>query len=156
MVRIRPRSGDRGLTMVGHDADGTSRVIRMSLYADRSIWDLTPAGELHPALPGDYVGRPLGADAFLLCLHCHMTSIGHLSDRSSPMAADHGIGCERCHGAAGNHVRAVALNLTDPAIARPRLASPPRSTGSVEAAIIPTTRESPRISLGLCGFTPAR
>ncbi len=116
-------SGDRGLTMLGRDAGGTPRVVRMSLFADRSIWDLTPAGEPHPADPSDYVGRPLGADAFLFCIQCHMTGLRALSDRISPIAADHGIGCERCHGPAGNHLRAVALNMADPFIARPRLAS---------------------------------
>ncbi len=123
LVEYALGSGDRGLTFVGRDAEGESRVVRMSLYADRSIWDLTPPGEPHPADPRDYVGRPLGADAKLLCLHCHMTSMHALFDRASPMAVDHGIGCERCHGPSGNHVRAIALDLNDLAIARPRFAS---------------------------------
>ncbi len=39
-----------------------------------------------------------------------------------PEAADHGIGCERCHGPGGAHLQAVESQFPDLAIARPRLA----------------------------------
>ena len=40
-----------------------------------------------------------------------------------PEAADHSIGCEKCHGPGGNHLLAIAAKFPDPAIARPNLAS---------------------------------
>ena len=60
-------------------------------------------------------------------------------DRSGPCASDHGIGCERCHGPAGNHLLAVEGNLveTDPAIGRPALASGRGSSRSAPSAIAP-------------------
>jgi hypothetical protein len=39
-------------------------------------------------------------------------------ERSGPESADRGIGCERCHGPGGNHLAAVELGLSDPAIGR--------------------------------------
>ena len=35
------------------------------------------------------------------------------------------IGCERCHGPGGHHLKALAAGVDDPAIARPRLADGP-------------------------------
>ena len=35
------------------------------------------------------------------------------------MAADRGIGCERCHGPGGNHLRAIEAKLPDLAIVNP-------------------------------------
>jgi hypothetical protein len=123
LVEYALGSGDRGLTLVGRDTDGTPRVLRLSLYAGGTAWDLTPAVEPHPTDPKGYVGRPLNDEALRLCLDCHLTSMHALRHRSSPEASDHGIGCERCHGPARNHVQAMELALADPAIARPRLAS---------------------------------
>jgi hypothetical protein len=40
-------------------------------------------------------------------------------DRSGPAAADRAIGCERCHGPGGNHLRAIEAKLADPAIVNP-------------------------------------
>jgi hypothetical protein len=40
--------------------------------------------------------------------------------------ADHGIGCERCHGPGDHHVRAVESGFDQLAIARPKLATPAR------------------------------
>jgi len=40
-----------------------------------------------------------------------------------PEALDHGIGCERCHGPAGNHQTAIEASFAEMAIARPRVAT---------------------------------
>jgi tetratricopeptide (TPR) repeat protein len=115
-------SGDRGMTLVGRDADGRSRELRISRYARGTIWDLTTGHDPHPRRTADWLGRPLEADELRRCLDCHTTRASSAAGRSGPEAADRGIGCERCHGPAGNHLAAVASGFSDLAIARPRLA----------------------------------
>lgn len=115
-------SGDRGQSYVARDEAGTPRVLRLSLYENASLWDLTARVEPRPADPREYLGRALDAESLTSCLECHMTSEHAARDATAPEAADRGIGCERCHGPGGNHLRAVALGFPDPAIARPRLA----------------------------------
>ena len=46
-----------------------------------------------------------------------------LLGNTGPEAADHSIGCEKCHGPGGNHLLAIAAKFPDLAIARPSLAS---------------------------------
>jgi tetratricopeptide (TPR) repeat protein len=118
-------SGDRGVTPVGRGEDGRFREIRLSRYGDIDGWDVT-AG--HPARPepttaGQYLGRLLSVDDFHKCLGCHTTDFRAARDRVGPLAVESGIGCERCHGPGGNHLKAVAAGFSDLAIARPRLAS---------------------------------
>ena len=84
----------------------------------------------HPAEPPDppgYLGRPISSESFRRCLHCHSTNFrAVLEPEGRPEARDHGIGCERCHGPAGNHPAAVAASFPELAIARPKLASAAR------------------------------
>ena len=55
--------------------------------------------------------------------HCHSTNFRAVFYPSGrPEAADHGIGCERCHGPGGHHLQAVRTGFPDLAIGRPRLA----------------------------------
>lgn len=122
-------SGDRGLTLVGHDEAGQARELRLSRYADGAIWDLTTGQDPHPRQSSDLLGRPLSADEVRLCLDCHTTHVPPPGGREGPEAEDRGIGCERCHGPAGNHLEAIAAGFPDPAIARPRLASSARVVG---------------------------
>ncbi|HWE38089.1 MAG TPA: tetratricopeptide repeat protein [Isosphaeraceae bacterium] len=122
-------SGDRGLTFVARDDSGTPRVSRISLYADRTIWDLTSnAAPRHSSDPDGILGRPLSADGLEQCLDCHRTSPRAARDPKAPEARDRGIGCERCHGPGGHHLAAVALNFDDLAIGRPSLAGAERVT----------------------------
>jgi tetratricopeptide (TPR) repeat protein len=128
-------SGDRGLTLVGRDASGRAHELRLSDYPlvhgegagakDAANWDVTSGHPRNPNKAEEYMGQPLTEDLVRRCLFCHVTDIKAAVDRSGPSAADHGIGCERCHGPAGNHLLAVEGNLveTDPAIGRPALAS---------------------------------
>jgi hypothetical protein len=105
-------SGDRGATLVGQDATGQWRELRLSRYGDATGWDLTTG---HPNEPPDagsagaygYLGRALDADNLRRCLECHTTNLRAARDPEFPTAADHGIGCERCHGPGGNHLLAI-------------------------------------------------
>lgn len=112
-------SGDRGMTLVGTDDRGRARELRLSLYDGSRVWDVT-SGQMTPPQPGaDMLGRILGDDELRSCFFCHTTVARSARHRIGPEAADHGIGCERCHGPGGNHLAAVAMNAPDPAIARP-------------------------------------
>jgi tetratricopeptide (TPR) repeat protein len=116
-------SGHRGLTLVGHDERGRERELRLSHYADGPAWDVTTG---HPAKPPQhegYLGRFLSVDDLYGCLFCHTTVARSAHDRHGPEAADRGIGCERCHGPGGNHLKAVATRSSDLAIGSPGPAS---------------------------------
>ncbi len=113
-------SGDRGLTLLARDREGRARECRLSRYAERQAWDVTTGQPPEPAPGEGYLGRVLSPDLAFLCLDCHTTLPRAARERSGPEAADHGIGCERCHGPGGNHVRAVEAEFSDLAIARPR------------------------------------
>ncbi len=120
-------SGDRGATPVGRDESGQYRELRLSHYGDGSGWDVTtghPPVSKGAELPA-FLGEPLTADAVRRCLSCHTTDETSVQKRQGPASADRAIGCERCHGPGGNHVRAmsVAPAFPDLAIARPRVAS---------------------------------
>ena len=116
-------SGDRGLTPVAKDDKGIFREIRLSRYGDIDGWDRTTG---HPEDPdrADCQGPVLNADGVRRCLHCHTTHWRNARDRTGPTVEDHAIGCERCHGPGGNHVRAVEMKLSDLAIGRPSRATP--------------------------------
>jgi len=124
LIAFAVGSGDRGLTMVARDEAGMARVCRISSYLGGSTWDLTSnAPAPHSDDPGGPLGRPMSRGAAEQCVACHVTSLRAARDRNAPEAADRGIGCERCHGPAGNHLAAVRLKFPDPAIARPSRAS---------------------------------
>lgn len=121
-------SDDRGLTMVGRDASGQTRELRLSRFRDdagRGIWDVTTGHEHHPPQPADLLGRPLSPDAARGCLNCHVTDPHGVATRSGPASLDRAIGCERCHGPGGNHIASVAAKWADPAIAAAPGASDP-------------------------------
>ena len=118
-------SGDRGLTLVGHEDDGQARELRLSHYPDGagSIWDVTAGHTQQAPVLAEYLGQPLTEDSVRRCLFCHVTNAWAVLKSSGPGASDHGIGCEKCHGPGGNHLLAVAVKFPDLAIARPSLAS---------------------------------
>ena len=114
-------SGDRGLSLVGRDGLGQSRELRLSRYADvgqaRAGWDLTTGHSPHPDVSEGFLGRPLTADAARGCLLCHTTEPHAATDKASPTYADHGIGCEKCHGPGGHHEMALETAQPEFAIA---------------------------------------
>ena len=118
-------SGDRGLTLVGHEDDGQARELRLSHYPNGagSIWDVTAGHPSNPRSLAEYLGQPLTEDSVRRCLFCHVTDARAVLKGSGPGASDHGIGCEKCHGPGGNHLLAVAAKFPDLAIARPSMAS---------------------------------
>ena len=118
-------SNHQGQSFLAHDDRGQAYELRISRYPAAPEWDRTME---HPAVPPDpsgYLGRPVSAESFRKCLHCHSTDFrAAWQPEGRPEARDRGIGCERCHGPGGNHAPAVAAGFPEPAIARPRLASP--------------------------------
>jgi tetratricopeptide (TPR) repeat protein len=129
-------SGDRGLTLVGHDRGNKSYECRMSYYGEDVGWDVTSGHPLDAAIPDAlYQGMELTTDAVRRCLVCHSTHPHAVLSRTGPEAADRAIGCERCHGPGGNHLTIVALldhgttakthapHDADLGIARPSMAS---------------------------------
>ncbi|MGP0068598.1 MAG: tetratricopeptide repeat protein [Isosphaeraceae bacterium] len=120
-------SGDRGLTPIGRDEDGNPYEMRLSEYRDgqRTYWDVTSGHPRNPSRAKDFLGQPLDDDGIRRCLVCHVTDTRSILDQSGACANDRGIGCEKCHGPGGNHLRAAEGKFleTDPAIGRPTLAS---------------------------------
>ena len=120
-------SGDRGLTLVGRDGKGRAYELRLSEYRDGpgAGWDVTTGHPRNPKRAQEFLGQPLDEDGIRRCLACHVTDTKAILDRSGACSADRGIGCEKCHGPGGNHLRAIEGRLieTDPAIGRPTMAS---------------------------------
>jgi hypothetical protein len=116
-------SGDRGLTPLALDVAGHWCELRMSRYADGPTWDITTGHDRSPAPPSEWLGKALSEDELRRCVGCHTTAPRAARADAGALASDRGIGCERCHGPGGNHLKAVAAGLVDLAIARPKLAS---------------------------------
>jgi tetratricopeptide (TPR) repeat protein len=123
-------SGDRGLTLVGHDKEGRTLEYRLSHYRDGVGWDITSGQPVQPdGTDLHYQGKFLSPDELRHCMECHNTNPHAIVTGSDGFAADRAIGCERCHGPGGNHVQVVLSkdfvqkSEADLAIARPSLAS---------------------------------
>jgi hypothetical protein len=110
-------SGDRGLTPVCRDEAGRWRELRVSRYAEGPVWDVTTGHPKVPAAPADWLGMALSEDELRRCIDCHTTAPRVARADAGALAHDRGIGCEQCHGPGGNHLKAVAAGLADPAIA---------------------------------------
>ena len=97
-------------------------MLRISHYDSPrgSGWDLATGLPAQPDQFDHYLGKPMfEGDGVRRCLYCHTTNFRAVLDQVGPEAADHSIGCERCHGPGGHHVAAVAAGFSDPAIANP-------------------------------------
>ena len=123
-------SGDRGMTLVGHDPDGRSLEYRLSFYPGPVGWDVTSGQSLQPHPPlASYAGRALSIDQVRNCMECHVTNPRSIFTGTGPESLDRAIGCEKCHGPGGNHVKVMASkdvprnHEVDLAIARPALSS---------------------------------
>jgi tetratricopeptide (TPR) repeat protein len=112
-------SRDHFMTLVGRDDQGGVRMLRLSHYESRrgSGWDLTTGLPPRPPDEQEYLGRPmLERDGVRRCLFCHTTNFRAVLDQAGPEAADHSIGCEKCHGPGGHHVAAADAGFSDLAI----------------------------------------
>lgn len=112
-------SGDRGVTLVGRDLAGRARELRFSYYSDGSAWDVTPGHKSKSPAGEDLLGQVLTNEDFEACFYCHTTVARSAREQTGPESVDRGIGCERCHGPGGNHLRSVTLRFPDLAIANP-------------------------------------
>jgi tetratricopeptide (TPR) repeat protein len=153
VVRYAFGSGDRGVTPVGPDGHGRFRELRLSRYGDIDAWDVTTGHKVRPEphTADGFLGRVLSADDVRGCLGCHTTDPRSARDRAGPLAAETGIGCERCHGPGGNHLKAVSTGFLDLAIARPRLATAEQVTrlcagchSPIGRSVKPTDPDAPR------------
>ena len=66
-------------------------------------------------------GEPIRVrDGVVRCVYCHVTFYRDFRDpppeEISPAVADQAIGCERCHGPGGNHIKAIKGSFVDRAI----------------------------------------
>ncbi len=124
-------TSDRAVTMVSRDDRGQYHTVRMSYYhsADGEGWDQSLLDTLHPDRPDKFRGETLEArDGVVRCLFCHTTNPNPSRERTGPESADHGIGCERCHGPGGDHIAAVEAGFTDLAIVNPAAVTPAVAT----------------------------
>jgi cytochrome c-type biogenesis protein CcmH/NrfG len=117
-------TADRYVTMVSHDEDPgrRARAVRLSYYCttEGTGWDVSAGDTVHPDRSPPFLGRPMEVrDGVVRCLYCHTTNPRGGKERIGPETADHGIGCERCHGPGANHITAVKLHLRDFAIMNP-------------------------------------
>jgi hypothetical protein len=114
-------SGDRGMTLVGHDQEKRPFECRLSYYPDPGGWDVTTGQPKNPDQPPLYQGTRITPDVVRRCLFCHTTHAQAILTGSGAESSDRAIGCERCHGPGSHHLKAVAAHHTDVAIARPAL-----------------------------------
>jgi hypothetical protein len=114
-------SGRHGITMLAKDQHGIDRELRVSYFAEAERWGETKGIEFAPRDPEDRIGVALAPRSLHKCLHCHTTWFASVENRGRgqrrPEAADHGIGCERCHGPGSNHIKAALSGYAEPAIA---------------------------------------
>ena len=95
-------SGRRGSSYL-FSVDGFLFESPVNWYADRHVWDMAPAyGETHEI--------PLNLPAFTSCLHCHVSGMqppmkGTENKYPKPVFTQAGVGCERCHGPGGAHIK---------------------------------------------------
>src|SRR5262249_32004305 len=117
---------DHYTTFVAEDEREGSYMIRMSHFdSPRGAgWDLSTGLPPHPPDEDEYLGKKMFVgDGVRRCLYCHTTNLHAVLHDVGPEAADHSIGCERCHGPGGHHVAAVEAGFSDLAITSPGQAS---------------------------------
>jgi tetratricopeptide (TPR) repeat protein len=120
-------SPDHYTSFVGRDDRGRAFLGRMSPYRSPrgSGWDISTGLPRQPADEEEYLGEKMvEGDGVRRCLNCHTTNFYSILHEVGAEAADHSIGCERCHGPGGHHVAAVAAEFSDPAIVSPGDAPP--------------------------------
>ena len=118
---------DQYVTMVGRDEERAYRALPLSSYhaVEGLGWDRTSADVPDASAVDRIRGVPIKVrDGVVRCLYCHVTFYRDFRDPPSESgislaAADAAIGCERCHGPGGNHLKAIKGNFRDTAIMNP-------------------------------------
>ena len=119
-------SPDHYVSFVGPDKRGSPYIMRLSHFTDGSDsgWTRTSGHSATGDEAPDFLGKPLEReDGLFKCLYCHSTDPRAILVGSAPVSNDRAIGCERCHGPWGIHLRSVELGFPVPAIANPSTAS---------------------------------
>jgi tetratricopeptide (TPR) repeat protein len=114
---------DRYVTMIGRDGDGGFRALRRSYFHEgkESGWGRSAGDAGNTNKVEEVRGQPIHVrDGIVRCLHCHVTNPREFRDPDNdgpgPETADHGIGCERCHGPSANHILASEADFPDRAL----------------------------------------
>jgi hypothetical protein len=107
-------SGHRGFTPIAVEGRGM-RELRVSFFAERDRWVLTPGSEEDP----DILGHLRSAESTLDCLECHTTVLAWDDDGLDVERSVFGIGCERCHGPGSAHAEGVIDGSVEPLIFNP-------------------------------------
>jgi hypothetical protein len=99
-------SGRRGLTYL-FETDGFLFESPVNWYANKQIWDMTPAYQTAREVP-------LNLPAYTSCLHCHASGMqppapGTDNRYPEPPFTHNGVACERCHGPGDAHVNGGAI-----------------------------------------------
>jgi len=108
-------SGRRGLTYL-FETDGFLFESPVNWYANKKIWDMTPAYQTVREIP-------LNLPAYTSCLRCHVSGMqppapGTDNRYPEPPFTQNGVACERCHGPGEAHVNGGAI--VNPAKLKPQ------------------------------------
>ena len=113
-------------SLVGADDKGRPHILRLSHHESGrdSGWVRTTGHSADAGGGRDLLGKPLDpVDGIHKCLFCHSTNPTAVLSNSGLESSDRGIGCERCHGPGGLHLKAVAGKFRDRAIVNPKNAT---------------------------------
>ena len=135
-------TSDQYVTMIGRDEERTYRALRLSSYhtARRRGLGTAPRAMCRTRTRARTSGASRSRCATGWCAACTATSRFIVTfetrrrRRSAPRGADRGIGCERCHGPGGNHLKAINGNFGESAIMNAGTGAHRRSASSVPTA----------------------
>jgi hypothetical protein len=102
-------AGANGQAFLSVHEDGSGLLCRTALVKRKGkmVWAWHPGLQPEKELPAPE-GTPLHQTAFTMCISCHSTT---MTMRYNADTARLGIGCERCHGPAQEHLTAVGKDL---------------------------------------------
>lgn len=145
-------SGRRGRSyLLNHD--GIVYQSSIGWFSHGAKWDLSPG---YDPLQHARFSRRVG-DA---CLHCHsgrMNAVAEETNRyPTPVFLETGIGCERCHGPAGNHIafHQEGKNASVDSIVNPVKLDPARRDSVCYQCHLQGTDSIPRFGRGFLDFRP--
>jgi hypothetical protein len=101
-LRYSVGSNTRGRTFL-FDIDGFLYQAPLNYYAEAKLWDMSPGYEKLQEMELNHAVTPS-------CLFCHASGVqpsgrGTLNRFAGEVFLQDGVGCERCHGPGGDHVK---------------------------------------------------